>query len=86
MNEDLVRIDKTRIDDNQFYKYGWSKKGKRLFDNKAAYKIKRMNIIGSLNESKLKVLSAFEEHCNSKIFESYIKSSSIKNWTNYSFR
>ncbi|BET39254.1 hypothetical protein [Spiroplasma ixodetis] len=46
MNEDLVYIDESGIDDNEFYKYGWSEKGKRLFDNKPAYKIKRMSIIG----------------------------------------
>ncbi|BET39342.1 hypothetical protein [Spiroplasma ixodetis] len=34
MNEDLVYIDESGIDDNEFYKYGWSEKGKRLFDNK----------------------------------------------------
>ncbi|BET38985.1 transposase [Spiroplasma ixodetis] len=73
MNEDLVYIDESGIDYNEFYKYGWSEKGKRLFDNKAAYKIKRMSIIGSLNKGKLKALWAFEEHCNSKIFESYVK-------------
>ncbi|BET38794.1 hypothetical protein SAP269_13830 [Spiroplasma ixodetis] len=32
-----------------------------------------MNIIGSLNKGKLKALWAFEGHCNSKIFESYVK-------------
>ncbi|BET38567.1 IS630 family transposase [Spiroplasma ixodetis] len=73
MNEDLVYIDESGIDDNEFYKYGWSEKGKRLFDNKPAYKIKRMSIIGSLNKGKLKALWAFEGHCNSKIFESYVK-------------
>ncbi|BET39669.1 hypothetical protein SAP269_22580 (plasmid) [Spiroplasma ixodetis] len=49
MNEDLVYIDESGIDDNEFYKYGWSEKG------------------------KLKALWAFEGHCNSKIFESYVK-------------
>ncbi|BET38421.1 IS630 family transposase [Spiroplasma ixodetis] len=73
MNEYLVYIDESGIDDNEFYKYGWSEKGKRLFDNKPAYKIKRMSIIGSLNKGKLKALWAFEGHCNSKIFESYVK-------------
>ncbi|BET37624.1 transposase [Spiroplasma ixodetis] len=70
MNEDLVLyIDESGIDDNEFYKYGWSEKGKILFDNKPAYKIKRISIIGSLNKCKLKALWAFEGHCNSKIFE-----------------
>ncbi|WP_425382230.1 IS630 family transposase [Spiroplasma endosymbiont of Melieria omissa] len=77
MNEDLVYIDESGIDDNEFYKYGWSEKGKRLFDNKPAYKIKRMSIIGSLNKGKLKALWAFEGHCNSKIFESYVKNKLI---------
>ncbi|BET37840.1 IS630 family transposase [Spiroplasma ixodetis] len=73
MNEYLVYIDESGIDDNEFYKYGWSEKCKRLFDNKPAYKIKRMSIIGSLNKGELKALWAFEGHCNSKIFESYVK-------------
>ncbi|BET38620.1 transposase [Spiroplasma ixodetis] len=74
MNEDLVLyIDESGIDDNEFYKYGWSEKGKRLFDNKPAYKIKRMSIIRSLNKGKLKAIWVFEWHCNSKIFESYVK-------------
>ncbi|WP_425382378.1 hypothetical protein [Spiroplasma endosymbiont of Melieria omissa] len=34
MNEDLVYIDESGIDDNEFYKYGWSEKGKRLVDLK----------------------------------------------------
>ncbi|BET38915.1 hypothetical protein [Spiroplasma ixodetis] len=61
----------------EFYKYDWSEKGKRLFDNKPAYKIKRMIIIGSLNKGKLKALWAFEGHCNSKIFESYVNNRHI---------
>ena len=30
MNEDLVYIDEFGIDDNEFYKYGWSEKGKKI--------------------------------------------------------
>jgi transposase len=71
--ENLIFIDETGIDDNEFYKYGWAKKGKRLFSNKPAYKNKRVSIIGALNQGKVLAPCVFEGHCNSELFEAYVE-------------
>ncbi|WP_265043929.1 transposase [Wolbachia endosymbiont (group A) of Scambus nigricans] len=50
--KNLVFIDESGIDNNEFYAYGWAPKGKRLFAEKPAFKNKRISIIGALNEGK----------------------------------
>jgi hypothetical protein len=54
--EDLVFIDESGIEDNEFYTYGLGPRGKRLFADKPGFKIRRVSIIGALNEGKLKAL------------------------------
>lgn len=71
--EDLVFIDESGIDDNEFYAYGWAPKGKRLCANKPAFKNKRVSIIGALNEGKVFAPCVFEGYCNSELFEDYIE-------------
>ncbi|GHM58612.1 MAG: hypothetical protein sL5_03550 [Candidatus Mesenet longicola] len=41
--ENLIFIDESGIDDNEFYAYGWAQKGKRLFAEKPAFKKKRIS-------------------------------------------
>ncbi|WP_341811789.1 hypothetical protein [Wolbachia endosymbiont (group A) of Conops quadrifasciatus] len=36
--ENLVFIDESGIEDNEFYEYGWSRRGKGLFAEKPGYK------------------------------------------------
>ncbi|NSM56753.1 hypothetical protein HET73_04965 [Wolbachia endosymbiont of Atemnus politus] len=38
--ENLIFIDESGIEDNRFYEYGWSQKGKMLFVEKPGYKRK----------------------------------------------
>ncbi|WP_250296683.1 transposase [Wolbachia endosymbiont of Oedothorax gibbosus] len=38
----MVFIDESGIEDNEFYAYGWSLKGKRLFADKPGFKRKRV--------------------------------------------
>lgn len=71
--EDLVFIDESGIDDNEFYAYGWAPKGRRLFANRPAFKKKRVSIIGALNEGKVGAPCAFEGYCNSELFEAYVE-------------
>lgn len=52
--EDLVFIDESGIEDNDFYTYGWALKCKRLFADKPGFKRRRVSIIGALNEGKVK--------------------------------
>ncbi|MBD0392205.1 IS630 family transposase [Wolbachia endosymbiont of Pentalonia nigronervosa] len=71
--ENLVFIDESGIDDNEFYAYGWAPKGKRLFAEKHAFKKKRISIIGALNDGKVGAPCAFEGYCNSELFEAYVE-------------
>jgi len=71
--ENLIFIDESGIEDNRFYEYGWSQKGKRLFADKPGYKRRRVSIIGALNEGRIKAPWVIEGHCNSEIFEAYIE-------------
>ncbi|WP_237342968.1 IS630 family transposase [Wolbachia endosymbiont of Folsomia candida] len=71
--ENLVFIDESGIDDNEFYAYGWAPKGKRLFAEKPAFKKKRISIIGALNQGKVGAPCAFEGYCNSELFEAYVE-------------
>ena len=71
--ENLVYIDESGIDDNEFYACGWAPKGKRLFADRPAFKKKRISIIGALNEGKVKAPCVFEGYCNSELFETYVE-------------
>ncbi|MCM1002345.1 transposase [Wolbachia pipientis] len=71
--EDLVFIDESGIEDNDFYTYGWALKGNRLFADKPGFKRRRVSIIGALNEGKVKAPWIIEGYCNSEIFEAYVE-------------
>ncbi len=69
----MIFIDDSGVEDNRFYEYGWSQKGKRLFADKPGFKRKRVSIIGALNEGKVKASWVIEGYCNSEIFDAYVE-------------
>ncbi|MGY5877811.1 IS630 family transposase [Wolbachia endosymbiont of Nasonia oneida] len=69
--ENLIYIDESGIEDNEFYEYGWSQRGKRLFA--PGFKRKRVSIIGALNEGKVKAPWIIDGYCNSEIFDAYVE-------------
>ena len=71
--KNLVFIDESGIDDNEFYAYGWAPKGKRLFADRPEFKGKRISIIGALNQGKVGAPCVFEGYCNSELFEAYVE-------------
>ena len=70
--EKLVYLDESGIDDNETYPYGWGPKGSRVYGMKNGNRRKRLSIIGTLNQKKIKAPFVFEGSCNRQVFEVYL--------------
>jgi transposase len=71
--EDLVFIDDSSIEHNEFYAYGWAPRGIRLFADKPGFKRRMISIIGALNAGKVNARLVTEGYCNSEIFAAYVE-------------
>lgn len=61
------------MDDNEYYPYVYTPKGKPYYANIAGYRDKRISMIGALCDGELKAPFMFEGHCNGDVIERYFK-------------
>ena len=61
------------MNDNDFYPYAYSKIGERYYESHPGYRSKRISMIGGLNNNHFMAPFMFEGHCNTRVFEIYIK-------------
>ncbi len=74
----LVFIDESGIEDNATIEYGWSKQGTRCYGEKVYQHNGRISMIAGLCKGNIIAPIIFEGNCNKEIFETYIKTTLIK--------
>ena len=61
------------MDDNEYYPYVYTPKGKPYYEAIAGHRDKRISMIGALCDGELKAPFMFEGHCNGDVIERYFK-------------
>ena len=61
------------MDDNEYYPYVYTPKGKPYNADIAGHRDKRISMIGALCNGELKAPFMFEGYCNSDVIEKYFK-------------
>ena len=72
-------VDEAGIDNDDFYEYGWSLRGERLYALKPGTRTQRISIIGALNQNIVHSPLVFEGYTNKELFELYLEQILIPN-------
>lgn len=75
----IIYIDEAGMDDNDFYKYAYSKVGERFYEFHPGHRSTRLSMIAGLNEKNINSPLIFDGHCNTEVFETYIEKVLIPN-------
>ena len=70
--EQLIYVDKSAIDSNDTYPYGWCEKGKRLHCKRPGKPRERLSIIGALSEDKFLAPMVYQGYCTAKVIETWL--------------
>ena len=68
----IVYVDESGMNDNDFYPYAYSCKGKRFYEAHPGHYKKRLSMIGGLCKDQFQAPFIFEGHCNTQVFEAYV--------------
>lgn len=72
-------IDEAGMDNDEYYEYGWSPYGKRLYALKPGTRTQRISIIAALNQNTLHSPLVFEGFTNRDVFVTYLEQVLIPN-------
>lgn len=72
-------IDEAGIDNDEYYEYGWSPRGERLYALKPGTRTQRISIIAALNQNTLHSPLVFEGYTNKDLFVLYLEQVLIPN-------
>ena len=77
-SEELVYVDESGMNDNDFYPYVYGPVGKRHYESQPGHYKKRLSMIAGLCKDKLQSPFIFDGHCDTKLFELYLEKVLLK--------